>query len=147
MIVFTVSKYNQGVARCSRGGGLSRGCVFRPVRPRGVCSGLDGAGHHAVRRVWKLRRHGCYLAARRVRARSSLRKADLRDTWSSGQGHARTPHCTVRYRARRWDGDAWHTRARYGRTHPWSLTASLCGHVNLQSRSDPSQSTTKSHWY
>lgn len=43
-------------------------------------SGLDGAGHHAVGRVWKLGRHGRYLAARRVGARSSLRESDLRGT-------------------------------------------------------------------
>lgn len=57
--------------------GMNRGCVFSSVRPCGVFSGLDGAGYHAVRRVWKLRRHGRYLAARRVRTRSSLRETDL----------------------------------------------------------------------
>lgn len=84
MIVFTVSKYNQGVVWCSWGWD-EQGGVFSSVRPRDVCSGLDGAGDHAVRRVWKLRRHGRYLASRRVRTRSSLRETDLQDTSSSGQ--------------------------------------------------------------
>lgn len=62
--------------------GMNGDRVFSSVRPRGGGggSGLDGAGHHAVRRVWKLGRHGRYLAARRVGARSALRETDLRDT-------------------------------------------------------------------
>ena len=61
-----------------KGGGVNRDRVFTSVRPCGAGSGLDGAGYHAVRRVWKLRRHGRYFAARRVRARPSLRESDLR---------------------------------------------------------------------
>lgn len=83
MIVFTVSKYNQGGCLVQSGGGIggggvNRDRVFSSVRPCGFGSGLDGAGYHAVRRVWKLRRHGRYFAARGVRARPSFRKSDLR---------------------------------------------------------------------
>lgn len=52
------------------------------VCPRSVGSGLDGAGDHAVRRIWKLRRHRRYFAARRVRTRSSLRETHLQSTLS-----------------------------------------------------------------
>lgn len=40
--------------------------AFAPARPQRTSSGFDGAGDHAVWRVWKLRRHGRHLAARRV---------------------------------------------------------------------------------
>lgn len=94
MIVFTVSKIQPGGKGgeggwvgvwCSRraeggdrrvqGGGVA-GCS---VRPCGLSSGFDGAGHHAVRRVWKLRRHGRYFAARRVGPRASFREVHLKD--------------------------------------------------------------------
>lgn len=52
------------------------------VCPRSAGSGLDGAGDHAVRRIWKLRRHRRYFAARRVRTRSSLRETHLQSTLS-----------------------------------------------------------------
>jgi len=53
------------------------------VSPCGGCSSLDGAGYHAVRRVRKLGRHGRYLAACRVRTRSSFRETDLKEESSS----------------------------------------------------------------
>lgn len=53
--------------------------VFTSGRPRRISSGFDGAGDHAVWRVWKLRRHGRHLAARRVGARTPFRETDLRD--------------------------------------------------------------------
>lgn len=84
MIVFTVSKYNQGGCLVPLGVAMNS-AVFSSVRSRDVCSGLDGARDHAVRRIWKLRRHGRYLAARWVRARSSLRETNLWDTLSEGQ--------------------------------------------------------------
>ena len=74
-IVFTVSKFNPGGCLV-----VEEDAAVTSLRPQRFSSGFDGAGDHAVWRVWKLRRHGRHLAARRVRARTPFRETDLRDT-------------------------------------------------------------------